>query len=340
MSAFEFDEVSFGYGAEPVLRDARLASEPGELLAVIGPSGCGKTTMLRLLAGFERPRTGRITLGGEVMSDGSRFVPPARRRVGIVPQEGALFPHLRLADNVGFGLPRRAAGRADRIAELVALTGLEGLEDRYPRELSGGQQQRVALARALAPRPAVVLLDEPFASLDATTRTGVRRSVVDILRGERTTAVLVTHDREEALGLADRVAVLLDGGVAQVAPPEEVYDAPADQRVALLLGEATLLPVTGGALNGARFVGCALGELPLAASSLGRDEVLLRPEQLALDPEGVEGVVLVADFAGHSTRLLVELAGGVRVTAAVTRERPRAGERIRLAVRGPVHGLP
>ncbi|WP_305849868.1 ABC transporter ATP-binding protein [Thermaerobacter sp. PB12/4term] len=212
----------------------------GEILVLVGPSGCGKTTTLRLIAGFEVPDAGRIELSGRVVAGAGRPVPPEERRAGLVFQEYALFPHLTVAENIAFGLPR-GPERRRRVAEMVELVRLEGLEDRYPHELSGGQQQRVALARALAPRPQILLLDEPFSNLDADLRQQVREEVREILRRTGTTTVLVTHDRREALNLGDRVAVMHGGRIEQVGTPEEVYYRPLTPFVAEFMGPATLL---------------------------------------------------------------------------------------------------
>jgi len=192
------------FSTQPVLRGVDLDVPVGSFTAILGPSGSGKTTLLRILAGFDRMDAGSVVIGGQVMEDGRRFVRPQRRGIGYVPQEGALFPHLTVADNVGFGVPRR---ERKGMAHLVEMVGLTGLERRYPHQLSGGQQQRVALARALAIQPKVVLLDEPFSSLDASLRDGVRRDVAHILAEANATTILVTHDQDEALGLADQIAV-------------------------------------------------------------------------------------------------------------------------------------
>ena len=232
--ALEVAGLRHAYDRDEVLHGVDLRAETGSIVAVLGPSGCGKTTLLRLVAGFERPTAGSIHLGGQPVTGAGTFVAPERRRVGIVPQEGALFPHLDVAGNVGFGLTRSVrrddvGGRSgadrpsDRTAECLALVGMSGFERRRPAELSGGQQQRVAIARALAPRPTVILLDEPFSSLDAGLRAGVRIEVTAAIRHDGATALVVTHDRAEALSMADRVVVLLDGRVAQVGTPEEVY---------------------------------------------------------------------------------------------------------------------
>ena len=215
------------FGAHPVLAGLDLEVQAGSLTAILGPSGSGKTTLLRLLAGFERADAGTIGIGGVLVDGPGVHLPPERRRIGYVPQEGSLFPHLTVAANVGFGLPARRHGarqrRAGQVEALLETVGLAGFGRRYPHQLSGGQQQRVALARALAIEPAVVLLDEPFASLDAHLRASVRADVQEIFRRAGTTAVLVTHDQDEALSVADRVAALRDGRIAQCAPPDDLY---------------------------------------------------------------------------------------------------------------------
>ena len=234
----------FGTKVAPILaaNEVALTVDSGELLALLGPSGCGKTTTLRLIAGFERVDAGTIEIDGEVVASRSVHVQPERRRVGMVFQEYALFPHVSVLANIEFGLRRMAAADKEvRTKEILDLTGLVGLEQRMPHELSGGQQQRVALARALAPRPALILLDEPFSNLDASLRARVRAEVREILRAANTTAVFVTHDQEEALSLVDQVAVMLDGSVEQVASPHELYTNPANRAVAEFIGDANFL---------------------------------------------------------------------------------------------------
>jgi iron(III) transport system ATP-binding protein len=235
--------VRKAFGSTAVLTGVDLDATPGSFLAILGPSGEGKTTLLRLIAGFEAPDAGTIEIDGEPVVGGGRSLPPERRRVGVVPQEGALFPHLTVAQNVGFGL-RRRQGRAERVAECLSLVGLEGFENRRPHQLSGGQQQRVAVARALAPRPSVVLLDEPFSALDAGLRAKVRHDVRQALRIAGTTSLLVTHDQEEAFSMADAVAVLRGGRIAQTDDPVTVYTNPSDLAVATFVGQ--------GVLNGQR----------------------------------------------------------------------------------------
>jgi iron(III) transport system ATP-binding protein len=246
---------------------------------VLGPSGCGKTTLLRLVAGFEQPDAGGVEIGGRVVVGPRAWTPPESRRCGMVFQESALFPHLDVAGNVGFGLPRR--GRDERVAEMVALVGLAGLQRRMPHELSGGQQQRVALARALAPDPTLILLDEPFSNLDATLRAELRVEVREILRGAGATALLVTHDQAEALEISDRVAVMRAGRIEQVTTPDELYLRPANRFVARFVGEANLL--AGEVRDGE--VQTLAGRFPTgngAPADGSRAEVLLRPEQLQM----------------------------------------------------------
>jgi len=240
--AVVFEGVSKSYGGVVAARSLDLTVDAGEIITVIGPSGCGKSTALRLIAGLERPDSGRIRIADDIVADGGRFVQPEKRRVGLVFQDHALFPHLTVARNVAFGihkLPR--AERDERVREVLDLVRLGHLAGRYPHELSGGEQQRVALARALAPRPAVVLLDEPFSSLDENLRAQVRAEVVGILRETGTTAVLVTHDQTEALSIGDRVVVMRDGEIEQTGTPQEVFERPATRFVASFMGDADFL---------------------------------------------------------------------------------------------------
>jgi iron(III) transport system ATP-binding protein len=228
------------FGDHPVLTGLDLEVPAGSLTAILGPSGSGKTTLLRVLAGFERADSGTVTIGGSVVDDPDVHVPPERRKIGYVPQEGSLFPHLTVAANIGFGLPARHR-KGPATAELLDAVGLAGLGKRYPHQLSGGQQQRVALARALAIRPKIVLLDEPFASLDAHLRASVRADVQGLLAESGITGILVTHDQDEALSTADRVAVLRDGRIVQCDAPQDLYDRPGDADIARFIGDANLI---------------------------------------------------------------------------------------------------
>ncbi|MBU3707050.1 MAG: ABC transporter ATP-binding protein [Mycobacterium sp.] len=334
MTALSVRGLSVDYGAGPVLDDLDLEVPSGAVAAVLGPSGSGKTTLLRVLAGFLRPATGTVRFGQRWVA-GPAFVPPERRRVGIVPQEGALFGHLNVRANVGFGLPR---GSRKRVDEMLDMVGMRDFALSRPQDLSGGQQQRVALARALAPAPEVVLLDEPFSSLDAALRTRLRAEVRDLLRSIGTTAVLVTHDQEEALSTADLVAVMRDGRIVQSGTPAEVYDAPTDLEVARFVGDAVELPAV---LDGdtAR---CALGGIAVHAHGhVDSPAVLvLRPEQLLLGRpatgHGARGVVREVVYHGYDSLVRVELADGTRVRVRVPAGTvpPAEGGAVAVTVRG------
>ncbi len=288
-----------------------LEIESATITAVVGPSGCGKTSLLRAIAGFERPAAGSIEVAGERVASPEGWVAPERRRVGMVFQEGALFPHLSVAENVRYGV-RGSAGAGARVAEVLALVGLSALGRRMPHELSGGQQQRVALARALAPRPRVILLDEPFVNLDAALRDRVREDVRRILERAGTTAVLVTHDQQEALSVGRRVAVMDAGRILQTGSPEDVYLNPGSPRVAELVGEGRLVPcrVAGGRFESAFGGGrCDAGD--------GAGRLFLRPEDLELRAaeagNGVPATVVGRRFYGHDVLDRVRLASGEEI---------------------------
>jgi iron(III) transport system ATP-binding protein len=308
MSAIELRQVAKGFGATPVLTDVDLAVPDGSMTAVLGASGSGKTTLLRLIAGFEHVDAGTVVIGGHTVDDGCHTIRPQHRGVGYVPQEGALFPHLTVAGNIGFGVPRR---EQRTVAQLIDLVGLHGLEQRFPHQLSGGQQQRVALARALAIRPQVVLLDEPFSSLDASLRDSVRRDVARVLAETKTTSILVTHDQDEALALADQIAVLRDGNVVAAGDPRTLYRDPPDLIAATFIGEANILTAD---VQGDR-AQCALGTVALhtngSATLQGLSRVLLRPEQLVLHLEArehtVSATVVDSQYHGHDTVVRVAL---------------------------------
>ena len=314
--------------------DLELAA--GHIGALLGPSGCGKTTLLRLIAGFERPDAGTVTVDGELMSGGTRFVAPERRRIGMVFQDYALFPHLDVAGNVGYALGRRPD--ATRVAEVLELVGLAGLGARRPHELSGGQQQRVALARALAPTPDVILLDEPFSNLDAALRDRVRTEVRDILLTAGVTALLVTHDQEEALSLADTVAVMHAGRIVQTGSPEEVYGRPASRWVAEFLGEIDVLP--GEAAGGT--ARCALARVPAPAGVDGPVDVLIRPESVSVGMTGDHDAVVVDRvFYGHDQLVVLELPDGLRLRSrSIGFPAWHPGDRLRVSLDGPVTVLP
>ncbi len=308
MSVLRIEGVRKSYGGPDVLTRVDLTVPSGAVMALLGGSGCGKTTLLRLIAGFEAAQAGRIVLGERVLEAPGIHVPAEQRHIGYVPQEGTLFPHLTVAANVGFGLTR-AERRGGRVAEALELTGLTGLEARYPSDLSGGQQQRTALARALAPRPGLILLDEPFAALDMALRRSVCADVVALLRANGATAILVTHDPQEAFASADLVAVMRRGTVAQCADPATLYRAPVDAEVARLTGETIFLDAT---LRD----GCAetvLGRVRVQRCSAGaaKASVLLRPEQvrIAASGEGVQVRVSSRVFRGDHTLVSVQIGG-------------------------------
>ena len=296
------------FGGRRVLAGVDLDVAAGTVTAVLGPSGCGKTTLLRLIAGFADPDAGSVAVGGREVTS----VPAHRRRIGLLPQEGALFPYLSVGENVGFGLDRGI--RRARVAHWLDVVGLPDYADARPHELSGGQQQRVALARALAPQPGVILLDEPFTALDTGLRVRVREDIADILRASGTTAMLVTHDQAEALSLADSVALLLNGTVAQHASPATLYAEPVSLTAARFIGATVELDGrrTGGTVT------CALGRLAATGPSAdGSATVVLRPEQLVLADAGVSAVVRVAHYYGADTALRVTLSDGSAVDLRV-----------------------
>lgn len=280
--AVRLDGISKNFGAVVALDDVSLELKAGTMLSLLGPSGCGKTTILRLISGFEQPDAGSVEVNGRRVASATSMVPPERRRVGLVFQDLALFPHLSVRDNVAYGI-RRDPGHRVRSDQLLELVGLSGDGERMPHELSGGMQQRVAVARALAPRPDVLLLDEPFSSLDQAMRTQLRAEVRQILREARQSAIFVTHDQSEALTVADRVAVMTRGKVLQVAPPELIYAEPATPYVATFIGVANLVPaeVRDGVAT-TRF-----GRVPLIegdkAQPDGHTLCVLRPEHFSLE---------------------------------------------------------
>jgi len=339
MPLLSIDQVTLHYtaGGTAAVDGLSLSLEPGETLALLGPSGCGKTTTLRLVAGFERPKAGRITLEDRVLASPDTFVAPSQRRVGMVFQDYALFPHLSVLDNVTFGL--KALPRREQVARaraMLDLFGLSGLESRMPHALSGGQQQRVALARALAPGPRVLLLDEAFSSLDAALRVSTRMEVRRVLKSLDTTVLLVTHDQEEAMAFADRLAVMKAGKVEQVGTPETVYTAPRSSFVATFLGGTNV--VTGTASG--ESASTVLGNLPLMTKATGRVQLSLRPEALRLHPgtgtqAGLPGAqVLAREFQGHGVSFTVKY-GGMELTVRGTPELPlHPGDKVRLEVVG------
>jgi iron(III) transport system ATP-binding protein len=342
------EAIAKSFGARAVLRDVDLDVAEGTLTAILGSSGSGKTTLLRIIVGFIAPDAGAVAIAGSVVAGGGRRpVAPDKRAIGYVAQEGALYPHLSVGENVGFGLARRERKRGGRIVEMLELAGLGAdYADRRPHELSGGEQRRVALARALAPRPRLVLLDEPFSGLDAALRAETRAAVLHALAREGATAVMVTHDQAEALSTGNEVAVLRDGELVQTASPDALYRTPADLDVARFVGEAVVL---GGNVDG-ELVSCPLGRLEVLSPHLtGPAEVMIRPEQIMVgragpDPPGVARARVVRHTCfGPDTVLALELEGfrGLTLSARTfERDLPKPGELVVLSVRGPVVTYP
>ena len=323
------ESVSKRFGPIVAVDDVSLEVPRGEILALLGPSGCGKTTFLRLIAGFERPDRGTVSLGGRTVSQNGTFLPPEKRHVGVVFQDYALFPHLCVGDNVAFGV--KEGDCAARVRDVLHMVGLAGESDRFPHELSGGQQQRVALARALAPRPELILLDEPFSNLDATLRQQIRTEVREILQRAGQTAIFVTHDQEEALSLADRVAIMSRGKIHQVATPEMIYTRPEDLFVANFVGGANII---GGTSDG-HDVSSPLGTIhPLNAPPAGPVMLVVRPESLRLHAQ-LDGDAIIegSTYYGHDQTVKVRLRDGEVVDVRLTTTRfYEVGDRVSVTV--------
>jgi iron(III) transport system ATP-binding protein len=361
MSFLELHGVRKSYGPVKALDGIDLDVPTGGRTAIVGPSGCGKTTLLRLIAGFEPPDEGHIRLNGQVLANGGAAVPAHKRGIGLVAQDGALFPHLTIAENIGFGMDRNEDKRAERIAELAYIVGLDkAILRRRPHELSGGQQQRVALARAMAKQPRLMLLDEPFSALDTGLRVSMRKAVAELLEAAGITTILVTHDQAEALSFANQVAVMRDGRFSQVGTPRDLYLRPKDRMVAEFLGDAVILPaqIAGG------FAQCSLGRIAVDSNER-RDvaRIMLRPEQIRLDRSSREalaatvtpgvlfGEVMEAEFAGSTCSISVRLlnspdppgAAAIGSSPLIVRqpgmEAPMVGDVTRVIVTGTAHLL-
>ncbi|MER6069441.1 ABC transporter ATP-binding protein [Streptomyces sp. NPDC001817] len=326
------DSVTVAYGGNVVLDALDLTVEPGEVMALLGPSGSGKTTALRAVAGFVRPVSGRVLLGGRDVTD----LPPYRRGIGMVVQSYALFPHMRVDENVAFGLRARRTAKSEirqRVAEALEMTGMAAYARRHPRELSGGQQQRVAIARALAVRPDVLLLDEPLSALDARLRSGMLAELARLHRELPDVSMLyVTHDQVEALTLADRIAVMDAARLQQCGTPRELYRAPRSAFTASFVGGANLLPVTVGA-GGVDFAGTGLKVDTGEAAAGARATLCVRPHLIGLGegPNRLTGTVSEVQWRGATHRLYVEVDGHA-VTADVRelKDPPRRGDRVSL----------
>jgi iron(III) transport system ATP-binding protein len=352
VSFLSLQSLRKAYGPTRALGDVDLTVARGSRTAIVGASGSGKTTLLRLVAGFDVPDAGRIMLDGQILADGPNGVPAYLRGVGLVVQEGGLFPHLTIAENIGFGLDRRAPGRDARIADLTRMVGLEAaMLKRKPDELSGGQQQRVALARALARTPRLMLLDEPFSALDTALRASTRRATADLLRDAGITTVLVTHDQAEAMSFADHVVVMGRGQVLQAGTPHELYLRPATAEVAEMLGDAIILP----AELDHGWADCALGRIATGDSLTRRSgRIVLRPEQIVLTPQdadstpgGIAGQVMAIDFGGSTCTATVRVTSPDSAPVLLDRlslrpavaELGASGSTVRIAVLGQAHVL-
>lgn len=315
----EINNISLGYGANTVVQRVNLRMDQGEIACLLGPSGCGKTTLLRAIAGFEPVRAGSIVLQGSTVASTTVHVAPQLRDIGMVFQDHALFPHLTVGDNVAFGLHSMPkAQRPARVQEMLELVGLQGMAQRWPHELSGGQQQRVALARALAPNPSLLLMDEPFSSLDTSMREVIAREVRAILKQAKATALMVTHDQNEAFAMADNIGVMSHGQLMQWGSAVQVYCAPATQAVAQFVGEGAL--VSAQRTAGGQWQ-TALGLLPAGHPHYETSEgakVLLRPEHVCVVERGVSAKVLERTFRGSHFVFELELLDGEHVMAKVS----------------------
>ena len=310
MSSLEISHLKVNLGNRLILDDLSFSLAEGQIAALLGPSGCGKTTLLRSIAGLIQPSDGTIRFGKQLVSLSSLVMPSHKRKIGYVPQEGALFPHLSVADNIAFGLDRSVFTK-DQIRqttkEMLNLIGLQGFENRMPSQLSGGQQTRVALARALAIKPAIVLLDEPFSALDAALRGDLRSDVIDLLRASKTTAILVTHDREEALVSADVVALMREGQIVQQGSPEAVYSKPISPSIAISTGDALVLNASQNADGSTAY----LFNSSNVASPNG--QIVIRPEEIQIDrtlsATSPKGRISKIDYYGHDAMVTVDVQG-------------------------------
>jgi iron(III) transport system ATP-binding protein len=337
-SILRLSEVSKRYPAAtfPAVDSIGLTLAEGEILGLLGPSGCGKTTLLRTIAGFERPTSGSIELSGRIVADDRTFIPPEKRDTGMVFQDYALFPHLTIAGNIAFGLKNKPGKISKeelrtRTSEILHLVGLEGLEKRYPHQLSGGQQQRVALARALAPKPSLILLDEPLSNLDARVRERLRHEIRHILKATGSSAIFVTHDREEAMVICDTIAVLRTGKLEQIDIPEILYTRPASRFVAEFVTGANFLPATGEGDRWRTEIGS--WEIP-GDRDLEKGEIMVREEDVILQPdEGGEVVIRDRQFLGREYRYCLQTPSGKQLHArAAIETRLEIGERVKLSV--------
>ncbi|WFU09042.1 ABC transporter ATP-binding protein [Rhizobium sp. CB3090] len=346
MTFLAIKNIGKHYGPVHALDNIDLTVAAGSRTAIVGPSGSGKTTLLRIIAGFESPDVGQVLLEGHLLADGPAVIPAHRRGIGIVSQDGALFPHLSVAENIGFGMERGQANRAEQINALIDMVELDrGMLDRRPHQLSGGQQQRVALARALGRKPRLMLLDEPFSALDTGLRENMRKAVARVLQNAGITTILVTHDQAEALSFADQVAVLREGKLVQAGTPQTLYLNPRDRETATFLGDAILL----SAELGEGFADCALGRIQTDANGRrGRAEIMLRPEQLRftmIDGSASDalctGNVIDVEFGGAVCTVTLALANAESAASLTIKSSsvglPEIGSTVRVSVLGKAH---
>lgn len=341
MRALEVSHLSVNFGSRNVLSDLSFSLAPGEIASLLGPSGCGKTTLLRAIAGLLQPSAGTIRLGTQLVGLSSVVLPAHKRQTGYVPQQGALFPHLNVARNIAFGLDKKSYSKqeiSEITQEMLALIGMSGYENQMPTELSGGQQTRVALARALAVKPKMILLDEPFSALDAELRNELRTDVVALLRAQGTTAILVTHDREEALVSSDKVVLMRDGKIAQMGTPEEVYESPISPSIAVSTGDALVLDAqkfSNGSISYA-ISQSAAGQAPSESGF-----VVIRPEEISIKEAGAAGVpatLIQLDYYGHDAMLVLKIANDdklirARISGAIDF---KVGDVVSIEHQGPV----
>ena len=310
MTSLSISHLNVNFGSRTVISDLSFDLREGEIASLLGPSGCGKTTLLRAIAGLIQPTSGTVRFGSQLVGVSSVVLPPHKRGTGYVPQQGALFPHLNVAKNIAFGLDRNTYTKSEIseiTQEMLGLIGMRGMDERLPSQLSGGQQTRVALARALAIKPKLILLDEPFSALDAVLREELRIEVVGLLRELGSTAILVTHDREEALVSSDRVILMRDGKVAQNGTPEEVYETPISPEIAASTGDVLILPAEQSA-NGQTLYSLSQDGASHSASATGY--VVIRPEEIRVSTSadyGIEGSLVHIDYYGHDAMLTVDL---------------------------------
>ena len=356
MNALELNALYKTFGNVAALDDVSLCVPTGSRTAIVGPSGSGKTTLLRMIAGFEFPDAGSIRLNGQTLVDATTQVPAHQRLIGYVPQDGALFPHMTVAGNIGFGLPGSSASKQQRVEELMEMVALQAcMANSWPHELSGGQQQRVALARALAQRPRLMLLDEPFSALDTGLRAAMRKMVAKLLSDAGVTTILVTHDQAEALSFADQLAVMRQGRLIQAGQPMDLYLRPVDTQTAFFLGDAVVMP----AQVDAGWATCDLGRIQVNnPDHRGATQIMLRPEQLHLVPDegdtvhtrGCLGVITDRDFGGNVCTLTVELHPQVCAVSGQTSNRsllvrssglgaPPTGSTVHISTLGDAHVL-